>query len=141
MTESTAPVGGDAGEGEHERNWFIRTKLTAPVHQVRLVPREHLLTGLDRLLGKRLGLIVAPAGFGKTTILMQWQARQKAAGTAVAWLTLDEGDGDIHQFLSYIVLALASVGVDLGSLEAAPGYRPAQKLLLQIEDAHSHRPN
>jgi tetratricopeptide (TPR) repeat protein len=29
----------------------------------------------------------------------------------------------------------------LGSLEAAPGYRPAQKLLLQIEDAQSHRPN
>lgn len=143
MTESTAPVGGDAGEGEHERNWFIRTKLAAPVHQVRLVSREHLLTGLDRLLGKRLGLIVAPAGFGKTTILMQWQARQRAAGTAVAWLTLDEGDGDIHQFLSYIVLALASVGVDLGSLEAAAeqgmvggALRPTLSLLLDRVAVH-----
>jgi LuxR family maltose regulon positive regulatory protein len=36
----------------------------------------------------------------------------------VAWLTLDEGDGNIHQFVSYIVLALASAGADLGSLEA-----------------------
>src|SRR5579859_1192984 len=107
------------GDSEREWSWFIRGKLAAPIHQVRLVSREHLLSRLDRLAGKRLGLIVAPAGFGKTTLLMQWQARQKAAGTAVAWLTLDEGDGNIHQFASYLVLALASAGVDLGSLEAA----------------------
>src|ERR1700730_9159507 len=88
MTESTAPVGGDAGEGAHERNWFIRTKLAAPVHQVRLVSREHLLTGLDRLLGKRLGLIVAPAGFGKTTILMQWQGGAEAGGGGGGWAGL-----------------------------------------------------
>jgi LuxR family transcriptional regulator, maltose regulon positive regulatory protein len=140
--ESTTAMGG-AAEGEHERSWFIRAKLAAPVHQVRLVSREHLLTLLDRLLGKRLGLIVAPAGFGKTTILMQWQARQKSVGTAVAWLTLDEGDGDIHQFLSYIVLALASAGIDLGSLEAAAeqgmvggALRPTLSLLVDRVAAH-----
>jgi LuxR family transcriptional regulator, maltose regulon positive regulatory protein len=143
MVESTAATGGAAGEGEHERSWFIRAKLAAPVHQVRLVSREHLLTLLDRLLGKRLGLIVAPAGFGKTTILMQWQARQKGVGTAVAWLTLDEGDGNIHQFLSYIALALASAGIDLGSLEAAAeqgmvggALRPTLSLLLDRVAAH-----
>ena len=143
MADNTTATDGASGEGEHERSWFIRTKLAAPVHQVRLVSREHLLTRLDRLLGKRLGLIVAPAGFGKTTILMQWQARQKAAGTAVAWLTLDEGDGDIHQFLSYIVLALASVGIAVGSLEAAAeqgmvggSLRPTLSLLLDRIAAH-----
>jgi LuxR family transcriptional regulator, maltose regulon positive regulatory protein len=119
MTDDTAAADSASAEGEQERSWFIRGKLAAPVHQVRLVSREHLLTLLDNVAGKRLGLIVAPAGFGKTTILMQWQARQKNAGTAVAWLTLDEGDGDIHRFLSYVVLALTSAGIDLGSLEAA----------------------
>ena len=143
MTESTVATDGAPGEAEHEWSWFIRAKLAAPVHQVRLVSREHLLMRLDRLSGKRLGLIVAPAGFGKTTILMQWQARQKAAGTAVAWLTLDEGDGNIHQFVSYIVLALTSAGVDLGSLEAAAeqgmaggALRPALSLLLDRVAAH-----
>jgi LuxR family maltose regulon positive regulatory protein len=143
MTDSLIAMDGAAGEGEHERNWFIRAKLAAPVHQVRLVSREHLLTLLDRLLGKRLGLIVAPAGFGKTTILMQWQARQKMTGTAMAWLTLDEGDGNIHQFLSYIALALASAGIDLGTLEAAAeqgmvggALRPTLSQLLDRVAAH-----
>jgi LuxR family transcriptional regulator, maltose regulon positive regulatory protein len=143
MAESTAAIDGAPAEVEHDWSWFIRAKLAAPVHQVRLVSREHLLTRLDRLSGKRLGLIVAPAGFGKTTILMQWQVRLKAAGTAVAWLTLDEGDGNIHQFVSYIVLALASAGVDLGSLESAAEQgmvggtlRPALSLLLDRVAAH-----
>jgi LuxR family transcriptional regulator, maltose regulon positive regulatory protein len=144
MAESTSAVGGAAGEEEYERSWFIRAKLAAPVHQVRLVSRDHLLTLLDHLLGKRLGLIVAPAGFGKTTILMQWQARQRGVGTAVAWLTLDEGDRDIHQFVSYIVLALASTGIDLGSLEAAAeqgmvggALRPTLSALVDRVAAHS----
>src|ERR1700757_487989 len=97
MSDSLAAMDGASAEGEYERNWFIRGKLAAPIHQVRLVSREHLLPRLDRLLGKRLGLIVAPAGFGKTTILMQWQGRLKAAETAGAWVTLDEGGGNIPQ--------------------------------------------
>ena len=64
MAESTTAVDGTPAEPEHEWSWFIRAKLAAPVHQVRLVSREHLLERLDRLAGKRLGLIVAPAGFG-----------------------------------------------------------------------------
>ena len=143
MADRTPPTDGASGEGEHEHSWFIRAKLAAPAHQVRLVSRDHLLTRLDRLLGKRLGLLVAPAGFGKTTLLMQWQTRQKSAGTAVAWLTLDEGDADIHQFLSYIVLALASAGIDLGSLEAAAeqgmvggSLRPTLALLLDRVATH-----
>ena len=55
MADRITPTDGGSGEGEHERSWFIRGKLAAPVHQVRLVSREHLLTRLDRLLHKRLG--------------------------------------------------------------------------------------
>jgi LuxR family transcriptional regulator, maltose regulon positive regulatory protein len=135
---------GESQDVESERNWFIRAKLAAPIHEVRLVERDHLLRQLDRLLTKRLGLIVAPAGFGKTTILMQWQARQRAHGAPVAWLTLDEGDGDTHQFLSYAVLALASAGLSLGSLEAAAeqgmvggALRPTLSLLLERVAAHA----
>ena len=144
MAESTTAVDGAPAEAEHEWSWFIRAKLAAPVHQVRLVSREHLLAALDRLSGKRLGLIVAPAGFGKTTVLMQWQARQRTAGTAVAWLTLDEGDANLHQFVSYVVLALASAGVDLGSLEAAAeqgmvGGALRQALSLLLDRIATHR--
>ena len=84
-------TGSESQGAEFEQNWFIRAKLAAPIHEVRLVERGHLLAQLDRLLAKRLGLIVAPAGFGKTTILMQWQACQRADGILVAWLTLEIG--------------------------------------------------
>ncbi|MDR3511222.1 MAG: LuxR C-terminal-related transcriptional regulator [Caulobacteraceae bacterium] len=109
----------DARDAEPERRWFIPTKLNAPVHDVRLVARDNLVGQLDSLLNKRLGLIVAPAGFGKTTLMVQWQARQRETGAQVAWLTLDESDGDPLEFLSYIILALTAAGVDLGALEAA----------------------
>jgi LuxR family maltose regulon positive regulatory protein len=143
MSEPVSNAGFETRDNDHERNWFIRAKLVAPIHEVRLVARDHLLADLDRLLGKRLGLIVAPAGFGKTTILMQWQARQRGNGTAVAWLTLDENDSDTHQFLSYVVLALASTGINLGSLEAAAeqgmvggALRPTVSLLLDCVARH-----
>jgi LuxR family transcriptional regulator, maltose regulon positive regulatory protein len=144
VTESTTTVDSAPGEPEREWSWFIRAKLAPPAHQVRLVSREHLLMSLDRLSGKRLGLLVAPAGFGKTTLLMQWQARQRLAGSAVAWLTLDEGDGNLHQFASYSVLALASAGVDLGSLEAAAeqgmvGGALRQTLSVLLERIGAHR--
>jgi len=106
-------------QADPERRWFSPTKLNAPVHDVRLVVRNNLLGQLDTLLYKRLGLIIAPAGFGKTTLMVQWQARQRAMGSQVAWLTLEDSDGDPLEFLSYIILALTSAGVDLGALEAA----------------------
>src|SRR6266404_2686311 len=144
MVDPMSKTGSESPGAEPERNWFIKAKLVAPIHEVRLVERGHLLARLDRFLAKRLGLIVAPAGFGKTTILMQWQARQRANGATVAWLTIDEGDADTHQFLSYIVLALASAGLSLGSLEAAAeqgmvggALRPTLSLLLDRAAAHA----
>ena len=137
-------AGSELQGADTERNWFIKSKLVAPIHEVRLVERGHLQAHLDRFLTRRLGLIVAPAGFGKTTLLMQWQARQRTNGATVAWLTLDEGDADTHQFLSYVVLALASAGLSLGSLEAAAeqgmvggALRPTLSLLLDRAAAHA----
>lgn len=119
MAASRSIAEGEGGDFEPERRWFIPTKLTAPVHDVRLVARDNLLTRLDALLDKRMGLILAPAGFGKTTLMVQWQARQRDLGAQVAWLTLDESDGDPVEFLSYIILALTAAGLDLGALEGA----------------------
>jgi len=100
------------------QHWLIHAKLGAPRQQVRLIERPHLMTRLDQFLARRLGLVVAPAGFGKTTLLSQWRQRLIDGGTKVAWLTLDEGDADVHQFLSYIVFALAESGVSVGRLES-----------------------
>ena len=72
----------------------------------RLVDRERLLR---RLLGARdvpVALLVAPAGYGKTTTLSQWAARD---GRPFAWVTLDAADNDPTTLLSAVALALHAV--------------------------------
>ena len=54
-------------------------------------------------MGRKLTLISASAGFGKTTLVSEWVA---GCGRPVAWLSLDEGDNDPARFLSYLMAAL-----------------------------------
>lgn len=63
-------------------------------------------------------LVVAPAGYGKTTLLMQWHQALSSATTpaVIAWLSLDESDSEPHRFLSYLILTLDRAGLDLGRL-------------------------
>jgi LuxR family maltose regulon positive regulatory protein len=60
---------------------------------------------------RRLTLICAPAGFGKTTLLSEWLA---GCDRPAAWLSLDEGDNDPTRFLAYLVAALQTVAADIG---------------------------
>jgi len=91
---------------------ILSTKLFVPPLRSELVPRPHLIERLNEGLGddrgfnRKLTLLSAPAGFGKTTLLCEWiAARQRPA----AWLSLDEGDNDLPRFLSYVVAALQTV--------------------------------
>ncbi len=106
----------DSNSGKRH-HWLIRAKLDAPRQLVQLIERPELLTLLDGILGHRVGFVVAPAGFGKTTLLSQWRDKLVADGVKVAWLTIDEGDAEPHQFLSYVIFSLAVAGVDVGRLE------------------------
>ncbi|MEX1019845.1 MAG: LuxR C-terminal-related transcriptional regulator [Litorilinea sp.] len=77
---------------------------------------ERLNEGLHR----KLTLISAPAGFGKTTLLGEWFARAstpqtKSPAHAVAWVSLDEGDSDPARFLTYVVAALQTLAPKLGN--------------------------
>ncbi len=58
-------------------------------------------------------LISAPAGYGKTTTLSEWVDQ---IGLPVAWISLDEGDNDINQFLTYVVAALQIYEIGLGDM-------------------------
>jgi LuxR family maltose regulon positive regulatory protein len=95
---------------------LLHTKLSAPPLRPDTVPRPHLIEKLNLGLraGRRLILLSAPAGFGKTTLLAEWLGHAKGE---VAWLSLDEGDNDRARFQSYLVAALQDIHPDLG-LEA-----------------------
>jgi LuxR family maltose regulon positive regulatory protein len=63
-------------------------------------------------LHRKLTLVAAPAGFGKTTLVSTWVAN---CGTQIAWLSLDEGDNDPTRFLTYLIAALQTITPNIGA--------------------------
>jgi LuxR family maltose regulon positive regulatory protein len=120
-----------------EQPLLLATKLVHPRLPVGLVVRERLLRQLDAALSRRLTLLSAAAGFGKTTLLSAWVAslsselRVKSSelprpgltlnsqlltlNFRVAWLSLDEGDNDRTRFWAYFIAALQKLHPDLGA--------------------------
>ncbi|MEZ4594244.1 MAG: LuxR C-terminal-related transcriptional regulator [Chloroflexota bacterium] len=90
---------------------LLQTKLYAPRTRPFLVPRRHLIEKLNQGLHRKLTLISAPAGFGKTTLVSEWIAEEE---WPTAWLSLDEGDADPVRFLTYFVAALQRVAPKVG---------------------------
>ncbi len=88
---------------------LLQAKLAVPRPSQRLISRPRLATLLDGALGARLVLLSAPAGFGKTSALVDWLA---ASGTRCAWLSLDESDNDPVRFLRDLWAAAASAAGD-----------------------------
>jgi LuxR family maltose regulon positive regulatory protein len=88
---------------------LIRTKLYRPRTTGDLVPRTRLLERLEERRGRPLTLVVAPAGYGKTTLVSSWL---EACDRPNAWLSLDEGDNDLSLFLSYFAAAIQTLFPD-----------------------------
>ena len=97
---------------------LLKTKLYIPPARPELVSRPRLIERLDAGLRRKLTLISAPAGFGKTTLLSEWVHAVGARHDAplwVAWLSLDEGDNDPVRFLAYFVAALQTIEANIGA--------------------------
>lgn len=110
---------------------LLQTKFNIPSAGANLVPRPQLLKMLDEGLSRKLILVSAPAGFGKTSLLAGWiensnlniggsEVPQKEINRAdiqlstAAWLSLDEGDNDPARFWSYVITALQNVDQRIG---------------------------
>jgi len=93
---------------------LLLTKLYIPPSRSNVVLRPRLIERLKEGLSasRKLTLISAPAGFGKTTLVSEWVA---GCGRPVAWLSLDEGDNDLTGFLTYFVAALQTIVSNLGA--------------------------
>ena len=73
-----------------------------------LVSRVRLTARLAAGLNSPLTLISAPAGFGKTTLISEWQAGV-GRDDPLAWLSLEDDDNDLSRFLTYFIAALATL--------------------------------
>jgi LuxR family maltose regulon positive regulatory protein len=101
------------GEGA-ERTVLLATKLHVPAIGHELVHRTALLDNLSLGRRRKLTLLSAPAGWGKTTLLAQWAV---AVGEhhRSCWLSLDRSDNDPVWFWMYVVAALQTVGPGIGT--------------------------
>lgn len=89
---------------------ILATKLYVPPSRPKIVLRPHLIRQLNDGLYRKLTLISAPAGFGKTTLLSEWVM---VCGRQVAWLSLDTEDNDPSRFLTYFIAALQRINGDI----------------------------
>jgi ATP/maltotriose-dependent transcriptional regulator MalT len=91
---------------------ILATKLYIPPPRPKIVLRPRLVERLNEGLHRKLTLISAPAGFGKTTLVSELIAGCKRPA---AWLSLDEGDNDPTRFLTYLVAALQTIAPNIGA--------------------------
>jgi LuxR family maltose regulon positive regulatory protein len=109
---------------------LIRTKLAIPRLPPRRVPRPRLVERLGQSMQCALTLVIAPAGYGKTSLVGEWLASLNGGSPAVAWLTLDERDNDLDRFTAYLSAALSAAGLSLS--EVQPGAGPNSPVPLEI---------
>jgi LuxR family maltose regulon positive regulatory protein len=95
---------------------ILSTKLNIPPVRPGLVPRPRLSERLEEAASKRLILVSAPAGFGKTTTLSTWA---QESGFPTAWLSLDDEDNDPTRFLVYTTTALKTIEAQVGETTLA----------------------
>src|SRR5919199_5259276 len=91
---------------------ILATKLYIPPPRPNLVLRPRLTERLNAGLHRKLTLISAPAGFGKTTLVSAWVAQ---CAQPAAWLSLDEGENDSTRFLAYLVAGLQTIAPTIGA--------------------------
>jgi LuxR family maltose regulon positive regulatory protein len=83
------------------------------------MPRRSALRDPEaNVLGAAVTLLVAPPGYGKTTLLAQWNAALAEGDVAVAWFSLDEDDRNFNNFAAYFAAALVGAGLDDPALQA-----------------------
>jgi LuxR family maltose regulon positive regulatory protein len=147
---------------------ILQTKLNVPGEPTRagrlnLVSRLRLLDKLDACFARKLTLLCAPAGFGKSTLLAAWirhrgeghrseghrSERSPAASlqsnlpTAFAWFSIDDSDNDLVRFWSTFVAALQTVNAAVGTttlamLESPQPLPPDMLLTSLLNDLATH---
>ena len=113
---------------------LLTTKLQIPQGRMGRVLRPRLVSRLQQGLDRKLILVSAPAGYGKTTLICEWLT---ACRLPAAWVSLDKGDNDPARFWAYTFAALqslfASLGKILPDLLSGPNHPPDETVLAELD--------
>lgn len=123
---------------------LLTTKFFIPSVRPEHISRPRLVEQLTKGLDRKMSLISAPAGFGKSMLVSEWISALASTKTEpkIAWISLDESDNDPARFLSYFVAAISrAAGIDsligeslLGML-ASPQVPPPTEILTALINA------
>ncbi|MEX3813171.1 LuxR C-terminal-related transcriptional regulator [Paraburkholderia sp. BR13439] len=112
---------------------LLATKIYPPRLPAGLIDRPRLVCLAGEAENKRLTVIKAPAGFGKTSLALTWLERLRRDGVLVAWLSLDSEDDEPARFLYHLAQALQQacdgVGASAIGLTTAASLVPAQSIV------------
>ena len=90
---------------------LLQTKISLPQLPSRFIQRPRLTGRINQGVQGPLTLLAAPAGFGKTHLLIEWANETRLP---IAWLTLDSDDNDLSRFFRYLIGALQAIEPGLG---------------------------
>jgi len=106
--------------GTSARNHLLVAKTTPPAALAWQVPRLQLQERVCREGAEKVVLVQAPAGFGKTTLMLQIMEDVRARNIPTAWLTVDAADNDVGRFLSFLDAMLDRTLDDSALTEESP---------------------
>ena len=106
---------------------LLETKLYVPRARSGLVPRPRLVEAIRQGAARKLTIVVAPAGFGKTTLLAAWLADSAGGPGAVGWVSLDPTENEPRRFLSYVIRALQTAHPALGANAKYAGHEGGEQ--------------
>ncbi len=90
---------------------LLKTKLHLPKQAIKSVKRPETVKHFS--LERRLTILTAPAGYGKTNIVLEWL---ESLSVLVGWVSLDEGDNDVNQFTQYLLAACENAATEFVKL-------------------------
>lgn len=118
----------------HDKDYpLLSTKLYIPEPRPGLVQRTRLVERLNKGILRKLTLVSAPAGFGKTTLLSEWIDQTQLP---VTWVSLDGSDNEIVYFIKYVIAALQrllpKVGETSLTLLQSPQQPPFEAIIINL---------
>ncbi|MFM0278266.1 LuxR C-terminal-related transcriptional regulator [Paraburkholderia sediminicola] len=132
LIEATKATNGTKAPPLNRPPLVLATKVFPPRLPAGLIDRPRLVSLAAQTETKRLTVIKAPAGFGKTSLALTWLKMLGTSSARVAWLSLDAEDNEPARFFNHLAHALrqacGTVGTSVIGLTAEASFVPANSL-------------